>query len=136
MGYLRLEMERGALVISPEHNVAVERHGYRFGMAKEVEGLVGMEGQIWKIINVTQINKENNEYLGAYAPLTGLNNYYVRVGDKAVLVHAYAHIREPEKYEKVFSWVMEWYSYFVGSEFKGEESYWHPVARVLAYLVI
>lgn len=66
---------------------------------------------------------EGKTEMGAYAPLTGLNNYFVLGGSGGnggkVLVHAYAHITNPQKYEMAFGAVMKLSDLFVGGYEEG-----------------
>jgi hypothetical protein len=134
--YLQIRSQTLEVVVSPDHNVAdSDQYTFRFGRDMMGSMLFSGNGETEPVLVIKSLQTNTNENRippGAYAPLTSLNNFYVRSSESKVLVHCYAQITQPQKYEIPFGIVMKVSRLFVDRpDEEINDEYWHPTAKTM-----
>lgn len=135
--YLTYSTDHGSISVSDYHNVAkmTGKKEIKYVFAKDMA-----VGTILKTPTGTQEIREavgKTKKMGMYAPLTGLNNFYVgQTMDAFFLSHSFAHIANPTSYEFPVHLAMSAGEYLFSNlhEITNDDSeeYVHPVAKTLS----
>lgn len=117
--YLRITDSMNVSFISSSfHNIAVQNHSYIFAKDLLSERLHGSGKDVKRIETVIE--------KGIFSPLTASGNFFIlNSNNETVLVHCFAHVKNPVSYERIVHTVISLYDTFF------EQSYEeiHPLGR-------
>lgn len=133
---LDIKTEAGTLTASSYHSVAVlNGKGVDYAFTRDIRSgdrIAALNG------SAEVLRSDPSRSLGFYAPLTQTSNFYVTVGtsELQLLVHSFAHLRDPRKYDVALHAILDVVEFFSPSIHTVSDmanAYAHPVVRFLAW---